>query len=50
MMAVTFYFWNLELTEFLQICIAFFIPFMVDLTFGKTLNIWEESQYVDSYI
>ena len=28
----------------LQICISF-LPFIVDLTFGKILNTWEESQY-----
>ena len=42
MKAVTFYFRNLEPTESLQRFLLPFLAFMVDLTFAKILNIWEE--------
>ena len=41
MKAVTFFFGNLEPTLSLYKCVLPFVPFMVDLTFGKMLNIWE---------
>ena len=44
MMAVTFYFWNLEFTPNLYRSALPFLPFVVDLTFGKILNIREESR------
>ena len=51
MKAVTFYFWNLESTPNLYRYVQPFLPVMVDLAFGKILNIWKESQcYVDSCI
>ena len=42
MKAVTFYFWNLEPIPNLYRFVQPFLPFMVDLMFGKILNIWEE--------
>ena len=44
MKAVTFYFRNLESTQSLHRFVLHFLLFMVDLTFGKILNIQEESQ------
>ena len=44
MKAVTFYFKNLEPTQSLQRFVLPFLTFIVDLTFGKILNIWEESR------
>ena len=44
MEAATFYFWNLEFIPILHKYVLPFLPFMVDLTLGKTLNIREESQ------
>ena len=41
MKAVTFYFWNLEPIPSLYKFLLSFLPFMVDLTFGEILNIWE---------
>ena len=38
MKAVTFYFWNLKSTPNLHIFVLPFLTFMVDLTFGKILN------------
>ena len=45
MKAVTFYFWNLEPTPSLQMFVLPFLTLMVNLTFGKILNIREKSQY-----
>ena len=45
MKAVTFYFWNLEPTPSLQMFVLRFLTLMVNLTFGKILNIREKSQY-----
>ena len=42
MKAVTFYFRKLESSQSLHRFALSFSTFMVDLTFGKTLNIWEE--------
>ena len=39
MKAVTFYFWNLEPTPSLQMFVLPFLTLMVNLTFGKILNI-----------
>ena len=39
MKVVTFYFWNLEPTPYLYRSELAFLPFIVDLTFGKILNI-----------
>ena len=44
MKAVTFYFRNLEPTQSLQRFVLPFLTFMVDVTFGKILNIWEQSK------
>ena len=44
MKAVTFYFRNLEPTQSLHRSVLSFVIFMVVLTFGKILNIQEESQ------
>ena len=44
MKTVTFYFRNLEPTQSLQRFVLPFLTFMVDLTFGKILSIWEVSQ------
>ena len=38
------YFWNLEPIPNLHRFVFPFLPFMVDLAFGKILNILEESQ------
>ena len=43
MKAVAFYFRNLELTQNLRRFVLPFSTFMVNLTFGKILDIWEES-------
>ena len=40
----TFYFWNLELIPSLHKFLLAFLLFMIDLTFGKILNTWEESE------
>ena len=42
MKAVTFYVWNLEPTQSLHRFALPFLTFMVDLTFGKILNIREK--------
>ena len=47
MKAVTFYFQNMEPTQSLHKCAFPFLTFIVDLTFGKILNILEESQQVN---
>ena len=44
MKALTFYFRNLEPTQSLERFVLPFLTFMVDLTFRKILNIWEESR------
>ena len=44
MKAVIFYFRNLEPTQSLHRFVLPFLTFMVDLTFGKILNIREESR------
>ena len=44
MKAVTFYFRNLEPTQSLRRFVLPFLTFMVDLTFGKILNISEKSR------
>ena len=44
MKAVTFYFKNLEPTQSLHRFVLPFSQFIVDLPFGKILNIREESQ------
>ena len=44
MKAVIFYFWNLELTASLHRFVLPFLPSIVYLTFGKVLNMREESQ------
>ena len=44
MKAVIFYFKNLKTTQSLHRFVLLFLTFVVDLTFGKTLNIQEESQ------
>ena len=44
MKAVTFYFRNLEPTQSLHRFVLPFLTFMVDLTFGKILNVREESR------
>ena len=44
MSAVTYHFWNLELTPSLQEFALSFLTCMVDLTFGNILNIREKSQ------
>ena len=50
MKAVTFYFYNLEPTPCLYRFVLAFLPFIVDLTFGKILNIYEKShsRYLNS--
>ena len=52
MKAVTFYFENLEPTACLYRFGLAFLPFTVDLTFGKILNIYEKSQsmYLNSLL
>ena len=40
MKAVKFYFSNLEPTKSLSGFVFDFLPFMIDLTSGKILNIW----------
>ena len=44
MKAVTFYFRDKEPTQNLHRFVLLFLTFMVDLTFGKILNIWQESR------
>ena len=48
MKAEKFYFWNLEPTQSLQrfvlSSLPLFLPFMVDLTFGKILNIQKDRE------
>ena len=44
MKAVTFYFWNMESSPNLYRFVQHFLPFTVDLAFGKILNAWDESQ------
>ena len=44
MKAVTFYFRNLDPTQSFRQFVWPFLTFMVDLAFGKILNIWEESR------
>ena len=44
MKAVRFYIKNLESTQSLQRCVLPFVTSMVDLIFGKSLNIPKESQ------
>ena len=44
MKAVTFYFRNLEPTESSRRFALPFLTFIVNLTFGKILNKWEESR------
>ena len=46
MKAVTFYFWNLELTPSLHRLVLPFLPYMMDLIFSKTLNIGEDSKSI----
>ena len=43
MKAVTFYFKNLEPNLRIYRFVLAFLPFKVDLTFGKILNIYEKS-------
>ena len=43
MKAVTFYFKNLELNLRIYRFVLAFLPFIVDLKFGKILNIYEKS-------
>ena len=50
MKAVTFYFSNLEPTQSLHRFVLPFLTFMVDLTFGKILNVLEDSQQVNYLI
>ena len=45
--SVTIFFRKLETTESFHRFVLLFLTFMVDLTFGKTINIWEDSR---SYI
>ena len=45
MKAVAFYFQNLELNLCLYIFVLAFLPFIVDLTFGKILNMYEKSHH-----
>ena len=44
MKEVTFYFRNLEANQSLHSFVLPFLTFMVDLTIGEILNIWEESR------
>ena len=46
MKAVTVYFRNLKPIQSLQRFVLPFLTFMVDLTFAKILNIWEEKSHV----
>ena len=50
MKAVTFYFKNLELNLRIYRFVLAFLPFIVDLKFGKILNIYENShnRYLNS--
>ena len=50
MKAVTFYFKNLELNLRIYRFVLAFLPFIVDLKFGKILNIYEKShnRYLNS--
>ena len=50
MKAVRFYFKNIEPNLCLYRLIIAFLPFIVDLTFGKILNIYEKShsRYLNS--
>ena len=52
MKAVTFYFQNLEPNLCLYRFVLAFLPFIVDLTFGKILNIYEKShsRYLNSQL
>ena len=52
MKAVIFYFQNLELNLCLYRFVLAFLPFIVDLTFGKILNIYEKShsRYINSQL
>ena len=44
MQAVIFHFWSLELTPNLHRFVLTFLPFVVDLRFGKIVNALKESQ------
>ena len=51
MKAVTFYFWNMESTPNIYRFVQPFLPFMVDLTFGNILDVWDKSQlYINGCI
>ena len=46
MQAVIFHFWSLELTPNLHRFVLTFLPFVVDLRFGKIVNALKESQWI----
>ena len=45
MKAVTFYFKNMNPTQSLHRLALLFLTFMVDLTFGKMMNMQEDDEY-----
>ena len=46
MQAVIFHFWSLELTPNLYRFVLTFLPFVVDLRFGKIVNALKESERI----